>query len=65
MANNLSPKANFEDVKRDEEALQFHAERFANGKLYPLGKACYTYIQLKKIRTPFQVYEDSEKENNV
>ena len=64
MANNLSPKANFEDVKRDEEALQFHAERFANGKIYPLGKACYGYIQLKKIRTPFQVYEQENKDTS-
>ena len=62
--DNLSRKAKFENVKFDEKALMFHAGKYSNGSTYPLAKQSYQYIQLLKIRTPYQIFLDGLEEEN-
>jgi hypothetical protein len=48
MANLFSQKAKFEEVVKNDEALQFHYLNFENGQRYTLARLCYQYIQGKK-----------------
>lgn len=41
MKNLFSKKAEFEDVVKDKDAVDFHAEKFLAGFRYPLAWACY------------------------
>lgn len=58
MSNNYSRKARFDDVKFDEEALKFHAEKYELGFKYPLSFACYQFMQIAKMK------EEQLRENN-
>lgn len=48
--DNYSRKAKFENVKYDEEALQFHAEKYRLGFRYPLSLACYQFLEIAKMK---------------
>jgi hypothetical protein len=61
--NNLSNKAKFESVKFDEKALKFHSEKYLTGAVYPLAKQCFQFVQLLKIRTPYEIFIDELEEN--
>jgi hypothetical protein len=61
--DNMSRKAKFESVKFDEKALKFHAQKYLAGSVYPLSKQCFQYIELLKIRTPYEVFLDELEED--
>lgn len=46
MANLLSRNANFEEVKLNQEALEFHMLNWQSGQRYPLAKLCYQYYMM-------------------
>jgi hypothetical protein len=48
--NNFSRKAKFDNVKYDEEAVKFHAEKYDAGFRYPLGLACYQLTEIIKMK---------------
>jgi hypothetical protein len=48
MASNYSRTAKFDNVKYDEEALRYHAEKYEAGIRSPLTLACYTYLLQRK-----------------
>lgn len=48
MKNLFSKNANLEDVVKDQEALDYHVQRFEMGYRYPLAKACYHYKEMKE-----------------
>jgi len=56
--DNYSRKSKFENVKYDEEALRFHAEKYELGFRYPLSLACYQYLQIAKMK-------EERRENNA
>jgi hypothetical protein len=62
--DNLSRKAKFDNVKFDQKALLFHAEKYLTGAVYPLAKQAYQYVELLKIRTPYQIFLDELEENH-
>lgn len=62
--DNLSRKAKFESVKFDHKALVFHADKYISGAVYPLAKQCFQYVELLKLRTPYQVFLDELEEEN-
>jgi hypothetical protein len=62
MADLLSRKAKFEEVKRDLEAVLFHKNRYENGSVDTLAKQCFQHWQLLKNRTPYEVYLDQMEE---
>lgn len=47
--NLFSKTADFEEVKKDEEALLYHAVKFQSGHRYPLAVQCFSYIQVKEL----------------
>lgn len=57
--DNYNRKAKFDNVKYDEEALAFHAEKYELGFRYPLSLACYQYLQIAKMK------EEALNENNA
>jgi hypothetical protein len=61
--DNYSIKAKFENVKYDLKAVQYHADKYISGSVYPLAKQSFQYLQLMKIRTPHQIYLDELEEN--
>jgi hypothetical protein len=61
--DNLSRKAKFENVKFDEKALKFHADKYLSGSVYPLAKQAFQYVQLLKIRTPYEIFLDELEED--
>jgi len=48
LKNLFSKDANYEEVIKDNDALNFHADRFERGFRYPLAKACFHYRQSKE-----------------
>lgn len=46
--DNLNRRANFEDVKKDEVALKFHSDKFAEGYRYLLARQCWAYVNGQK-----------------
>jgi hypothetical protein len=62
--DNLSRKAKFDTVKYDQKALKFHADKYLSGSVYPLAKQCFQYVQLLKIRTPYEVFLDELEEDS-
>lgn len=58
MANLLSRKAKFDDVKRDMDALLFHKNRYENGSVDLLAKQSYQLWQVLKHRTTYEIYLD-------
>jgi hypothetical protein len=48
MADLMSRKARFEDVKQDPKALRFHCDRYESGAVDTLAKQCYQYLRLLK-----------------
>jgi hypothetical protein len=51
MTENLySYKAKFEDVLVSYEALIHHSERYERGAVDKLAKACYQYVQTKRLK---------------
>lgn len=46
--DNFNRKAKFDNVKYDEKALRFHAEKYELGFRYPLSLACYQFMQIAK-----------------
>lgn len=61
--DNMSRKAKFESVKFDEKALKFHAEKYLAGAVYPLAKQAFQYVELLKIRTPYEIFLDDLEEH--
>jgi len=61
--NNQSMKAKFDNVKYDLAAVNFHAEKYLNGSVYPLSKQCFQLREMLKNRTTYQVYLDELEEN--
>ena len=59
MTDNYNRKAKFDNVKYDEDALRFHAEKYELGFRYPLSLACYQYLQIAKMK------EEVLRENNA
>lgn len=51
-----SRKASFELVKENEEALEFHKERFERGFRDELARKCYTYYQFLASRSIYEKY---------
>lgn len=51
-----SRKASFELVKENEEALEFHKERFERGFRDELARKCYTYCQFLASRSIYEKY---------
>jgi hypothetical protein len=58
MADLMSRKARFDEVKRDMNALMFHKNRYENGSVDALAKQCFQQWQLLKHRTTYEVYMD-------
>jgi hypothetical protein len=50
LKNLFSKKADFEEVIKDKEALDFHVERFEKGARDPLARACYVYVESRKLK---------------
>ena len=51
MGENLfSYKAKFEEVLTSYEAVIHHAERYERGAVDKLAKACYQYVQTKRLK---------------
>ena len=50
MNKNFTRNAKFENVKYDEKALRFHAEKYELGFRYPLSLACYQFLQIAKMK---------------
>ena len=67
MADLYTRKANFDEVKQELKAVQFHKERYESGSIDPLAKRCYQYWQLLKHRTTYEVYlgEMERKSNGI
>lgn len=64
--NNMSRKAKFENVKFDEKAIKFHAAKYNSGSVYPLAKQCFQYVELLRIRTPYEIFlNELEEERGV
>ena len=61
--DNFSRKAKFESVKFDQKALAFHADKYMGGSVYPLAKQAFQYVQLLKIRTPYEIFLDELEED--
>lgn len=61
--DNMSRKAKFENVKYDEKALKFHADKYLSGSVYPLAKQAFQYVELLKIRTPYKIFLDELEED--
>lgn len=43
--NLFSRTASFEEVKKDDEALAYHAVKFQSGHRYPLALQCFAEMQ--------------------
>ena len=64
--DNMSRKAKFESVKFDAKALKFHADKYLSGSVYPLAKQCFQYVELLRIRTPYEIFlEELEEDSGV
>lgn len=50
MKNLFSRTADFEDVKKDQDALAYHAERFEKGSRYQLALLCYAEIVKRNVK---------------
>jgi hypothetical protein len=61
--NNYSIKAKFENVKYDLKAIDFHAEKYLNGSVYPLSKECFQLREILRNRSVYQVYLDELEES--
>ena len=61
--NNQSMKAKFENVKYDLSAVNFHAEKYMNGSVYPLAKQCFQLREMLRNRSVYQIYLDELEEN--
>jgi len=61
--DNMSRKAKFESVKFDHKALKFHADKYASGSVYPLAKQCFQYVELLRIRLPYEIFLDELEED--
>jgi hypothetical protein len=61
--NNYSMKAKFESVKFDLDAVNFHAEKYLNGSVYPLSKQCFQLREVLRNRSIYQIYLDELEEN--
>ncbi len=61
--NNYSMKAKFENVKYDLKAIDFHAEKYLNGSVYPLSKDCFQLREILRNRSVYQVYLDELEES--
>jgi hypothetical protein len=48
MADLMSRKAKFEEVKQDTKALRFHCDRYESGATDKLAKQCYQYLRILK-----------------
>lgn len=46
--NLLSKAALLEDVIKDEEAIQFHAQQFIKGHRYILARQCFVILEERK-----------------
>lgn len=47
--NLFSKTADFEEVKKEEEALLYHAVKFQSGHRYTLAVQCFSYIQVREL----------------
>lgn len=47
--NLFSKNANFEDVKKNNEALAYHVVKFQFGHRYPLAIQCFAHIQVREL----------------
>jgi hypothetical protein len=45
LQNLFSKKAPFEEVKKEEDFVKFHADRFEHGARDDLARACFAHIQ--------------------
>jgi hypothetical protein len=61
--NNQSMKAKFENVKYDLASVNFHAEKYMNGSVYPLAKQCFQLREMLRNRSVYQIYLDELEEN--
>ena len=43
--NLFSKNADFEEVKKDQEALMWHAVKFQSGHRYTLARQCFAFVQ--------------------
>lgn len=48
MADLLSRKAKFDEVKQDMKALRFHCDRYESGAVDKLAKQCHQYMRILK-----------------
>lgn len=58
--DNYSKKAKFDNVKFDEDAMKFHAEKYKLGFRYPLSLACYQFLEIVKMKEE-KLREDNAK----
>jgi hypothetical protein len=52
----FSKKASFDLVIQDEDALEYHKDRFEHGFRDELAKKCYTYCQFIASRSVYEKY---------
>jgi hypothetical protein len=52
----FSKKASFELVRENQEALDFHKDRFERGFRDDLARKCYTYCQFLASRGIYEKY---------
>lgn len=64
-ASIYSKKQKFEDIKNNEQAVEYHAKNFMDGQIYPLAKNCYAHLQLKNAKSVYQVYLDHIENKEV
>lgn len=50
--NLFSKTADPELVKKDKEAVMYHAVKFQSGHRYPLARLCFHLIQQEQIENP-------------
>lgn len=62
--NNMSKNASWDAVKFDKEAIEFHAYKFSTGSVYSLAKTCFQYLELKKLRSVYEYYQEEVEGKN-
>ncbi len=69
MADLMSRKAKFDEVKFHKEALDFHANRYANGSVDALAKQCHQWKMIhefkESLKTPYERFTEEAKPNGI
>jgi hypothetical protein len=60
----FSKKASFELVRENQEALDFHKDRFEHGFRDELARECYTYCQFIASRSIYEKYIHQKGDGN-